>query len=167
VVTALHEVPNGAVWTRDAIMARRATIEAAGLGWTVVESLPVHEQIKTRGAEWERLVEAYRESLSNLAAGGVRVVTYNFMPLLDWTRTDLAFAMPDGALALRFEWEAVAAYDLHILRRPGAERDYGPGVREAAEARFRAMSEDERRGLERTVLAGLPAARRASPPPSS
>ena len=156
VVTALHEVPNGAVWTREAIMARRAMIEAAGLGWTVVESLPVHEQIKTRGPDWERLIEAYRESLANLAAGGVRVVTYNFMPLLDWTRTDLAFPMPDGALALRFEWEAVAAYDLHILRRPGAEGDYEPGVRESAEARFRSMSEEERRRLERTVLAGLP-----------
>lgn len=156
VVTALHDVPNSEVWTADAIAARRREVEAAGLGWTVVESLPVHEGIKTRGPDWDRLVGAYRESLRNLAANGVRVVTYNFMPLLDWTRTDLAWKLPDGALALRFEWEAVAAYDLHILRRPGAEDDYAPKVVEAAGRRFRAMSEEERGRLERTIIAGLP-----------
>jgi mannonate dehydratase len=100
VVTALHEVANGDIWPRDAILARRRQIESAGLGWTVVESLPVHETIKTRGAGWETLIGNYRESLANLAACGIRVVTYNFMPVLDWTRTDLAWPMPDGALAL-------------------------------------------------------------------
>lgn len=156
VVTALHEVPNGAVWERDAIAARRAMVQAAGLDWTVVESLPVHEEVKARGPEWERLIDHYRTSLRNLAAAGIRTVTYNFMPLLDWTRTDLAWPMPDGALALRFELVAVAAFDIHILQRPGAEADYAPATIAAAAARFAAMDEDERRRLERTIIAGLP-----------
>lgn len=156
VVTALHDVPNGAVWPRAAIRARRAVVAAAGLGWSVVESLPVHEGIKTRSGEWDALVANYAESLRNLAAEGVSVVTYNFMPLLDWTRTDLAWELPDGARALRFEWEAVAAYDLHILRRPGAEADYAPDARAAAARRFAAMSAEEAASLERTIIAGLP-----------
>jgi mannonate dehydratase len=156
VVTALHEVANGEVWTLDAIRERRAMIEAAGLGWTVVESLPVHEDIKRRGKDWDRLIDHYRTSLRNLAAGGVTTVTYNFMPLLDWTRTDLAWAMPDGALALRFELEMVAAYDVHILRRPGAEADYTAATLEAAARRFHAMDEEARRLLSRTIIAGLP-----------
>lgn len=156
VVTALHEVANGAVWTRDAIAARRAMVQAAGLDWTVVESLPVHEDIKRRTADWDRLIAAYAESLRNLAAVGIRTVTYNFMPLLDWTRTDLAWPMPDGALALRFELEAVAAFDIHILGRPGAEADYAPAMVGAAGRRFAAMGEDARHTLERTIIAGLP-----------
>ncbi|MHA6723925.1 mannonate dehydratase [Sphingomonas sp. RS2018] len=156
VVTALHEVPNGAIWTHDAIAARKATVAAAGLGWTVVESLPVHEEIKTGGAEAPALFDAYRESLRNLAANGVATVTYNFMPLLDWTRTDLDWRLPDDARALRFEWEAVAVFDLHILRRAGAEDDYTPEVRDAAAHRFAAMSEKEHQRLERTIIAGLP-----------
>ena len=156
VVTALHQVPNGAVWTRDAIAERKAMVEAAGLGWRVVESLPVHDGIKTRNADWARQIAAYCESLRNLAACGIKVVTYNFMPLLDWTRTDLAWELPDGARALRFEWEAIAVYDLHILKRPDAEADYTPDVRQAAARRFAAMDEAERRQLERTIIAGLP-----------
>jgi mannonate dehydratase len=156
VVTALHQVANGAIWMADAIAARRREIEAAGLGWSVVESLPVHEEIKTRGPRWDELIDAYRTSLCNLAAFGLRVVTYNFMPLLDWTRTDLAWPMPDGALALRFELEAVATYDIHILCRPGAERDYSPRVQDAAARRYHAMSDDARHHLERTIIAGLP-----------
>ncbi len=156
VVTALHEISNGAVWTCEAVAARKAEIQAAGLDWRVVESLPVHEEIKTRGPRWDALVDNYRLSLRSLAASGIEVVTYNFMPLLDWTRTDLAWELPDGARALRFEWEAVAAYDLHILRRPGAADDYTPTVREAAARRFERMTSDERRGLERTIIAGLP-----------
>ena len=156
VVTALHEVPNGEVWPRDAIAARREMVRAAGLDWTVVESLPVHEEIKTRGPDWDRLIDAYRESLRNLAACGIRVVTYNFMPLLDWTRTDLAWPMPDGALALRFELEAVAAFDLHLLRRPNAERDYDEATLAAAARRFAGMDDEARRRLERTIIAGLP-----------
>jgi mannonate dehydratase len=156
VVTALHEVANGDVWSREAIRHRREIIEAGGLGWTVVESLPVHEDIKAAGAGWAARIDAYRESLRNLAASGIKVVTYNFMPLLDWTRTDLAYAMPDGALALRFEWVAVAAYDIHILKRPGAEQDYAPATVEQAGRRFQAMSEEDRKRLERNIIAGLP-----------
>ena len=156
VVTALHQAPNGEVWTREAITERKAIVEAAGLGWTVVESLPVHDGIKRRDADWGRLIESYCESLRNLAACGIKVVTYNFMPLLDWTRTDLAWEMPDGALALRFEWEAIAVYDLHILKRPGAEVEYSAEVQEAAARRFAAMTEEERHRLERTIIAGLP-----------
>ena len=156
VVTALHEIANGEVWPLEAILARKAMIAAAGLGWTVVESLPVHEGIKTRSAGWDRLIDQYRASLRNLAAGGVSVVTYNFMPLLDWTRTDLAWPLPDGALALRFELEAVAAYDLHILERPGAEADYAPAMVAAATRRFHAMDHEARDTLARTIIAGLP-----------
>lgn len=156
VVTALHEIPNGDVWPREAIAARKRMIEQAGLGWTVAESLPVHEAIKTRGADCDRFIDHYRDSLRNLAACGIGVVTYNFMPVLDWTRTDLGWAMPDGALALRFELEAVAAYDLHILRRPGAEADYAPDVVEAAARRFHAMGERARDTLAETIVAGLP-----------
>jgi mannonate dehydratase len=156
VVTALHEVPNGEVWTREAIAARKQMVRDAGLDWTVVESLPVDEGIKTRSDEWDRLIEAYRESLRNLAACGIRVVTYNFMPLLDWTRTDLAWELPDGSRALRFEAIVVAAYDLFMLQRPGAEQSYAPAVRDAAAARFAGMDTAARADLERTILAGLP-----------
>jgi mannonate dehydratase len=156
IVTALHEIPNGAVWPRDAILARKQMIEDAGLVWSVVESLPVHDGLKTRGADWDGLIARYRESLVNLAACGIQVVTYNFMPLLDWTRTDLAWEMADGALALRFEFEAAAVFDLHILRRPGAEADYTPDMRDRAARRFAAMTQDERRLLDRTIIAGLP-----------
>jgi mannonate dehydratase len=158
VVSALHDIPNGVVWPRAAIAAHRAMIEEAGLDWSVVESLPVHDQLKTRGPRWDELIQAYRDSLTHLAAEGITVVTYNFMPLLDWTRTDLAYALPDGARALRFEWDAVAAYDLHILKRQGAARDYTPALVESATARFHAMDDDARRRLEATILAGLPGA---------
>ncbi|MBP2512707.1 mannonate dehydratase [Sphingomonas sp. PvP018] len=156
VVTALHEVPNGEVWTREAIAARKQMVRDAGLDWTVVESLPVDEGIKTRSGEWDRLIDAYRESLRNLAACGIRVVTYNFMPLLDWTRTDLAWELPDGSRALRYEAIVVAAYDLFMLQRPGAEQSYAPAVRDAAAARFAGMDTAARTDLERTILAGLP-----------
>ncbi len=156
VVTALHEVPNGEVWTREAIAARKQMVRDAGLDWTVVESLPVDEGIKTRSGAWDRLIDAYRESLRNLAACGIRVVTYNFMPLLDWTRTDLAWELPDGSRALRYEAIVVAAYDLFMLQRPGAEQSYAPAVRDAAAARFAGMDTAARADLERTILAGLP-----------
>ncbi len=156
VVTALHHLPNGVVWPRDEIAAHRALIEAAGLGWTTVESVPVHEAIKTAGPERDRLLDHYAETLRNLAAEGITTVTYNFMPLLDWTRTDLAWELPDGARALRFELEAVATYDVHILRRPGAEADYAPALIERAARRFAAMDDVARVRLERTIIAGLP-----------
>ncbi|MBM6577230.1 mannonate dehydratase [Sphingomonas sp. BT552] len=165
IVTALHEIPNGDIWSTDAIVARKTEIEAAGLDWTVVESLPVHEGIKTRSATgnpgWDALIDHYRQSLRNLAACGIRTVTYNFMPVLDWTRTDLAWTMPDGALALRFELEAAAVYDLHILRRAGAEASYDPDLIDRAARRFHAMGEHERHRLERTIIAGLPGSEEA------
>jgi len=156
IVTALHELPNGVVWPLETILARQSMIRAAGLDWDVVESLPVHEGIKTRGPDWDRLIDAYHRSLRHLAAAGVRTVTYNFMPLLDWTRTDLAWAMPDGALALRFELEAVAAFDIHLLERPGAANDYTPAMVEAAAGRIAGMDAEARHRLERTIIAGLP-----------
>ncbi|WP_240320720.1 mannonate dehydratase [Sphingomonas crusticola] len=156
VVTALHDIPNGMVWDRPAIAARRAEITRAGLGWSVVESLPVHESIKLGAPDCDRYLAAYRESLRHLAAEGVRVVTYNFMPLLDWTRTDLRYEMPDGALALRFEPVALAAYDIYILRRPDAARDYDEATCAAAERRVHAMDAAARLELEQTIIAGLP-----------
>ena len=156
VVTALHDVPNGEIWSHEAIAAHKAIVERAGLGWTVVESLPVHEAIKTRSPDWDRLVANYRDSLRHLAAAGIKVVTYNFMPLLDWTRTDLSWELPDGARALRFELVAAAAYDLHILQRPNAARDYDPAIVAAAAARFDAMDDVAHEALARTITAGLP-----------
>ncbi len=156
IVTALHEIANGDVWPQVAIAVRQAEIEAAGLVWSVVESLPVHEAIKTRGADRDRLIENYRQSLTNLAACGIRTITYNFMPVIDWTRTDLAWTMPDGARALRFELEAAAVFDIHILRRSGAEQDYSPALVESAGRRFAGMDTDARRLLEKTIIAGLP-----------
>ncbi len=156
VVTALHEIPNGEVWPLAEIAARKACIADAGLGWTVVESVPVHEAIKTAGADRDRCIANYGQTLRNLAACGITTVTYNFMPLLDWTRTDLAWPMPDGALALRFELEAVAAYDIHILQRHDAAADYPLALQDAAAARFAAMDGAARNVLSRTILAGLP-----------
>ena len=156
VVTALHEVDNGAVWTHAAIAARKADIVAAGLDWHVVESLPVDEGLKTGSGDRDRLIDHYRQSLTNLAANGIDVVTYNFMPLLDWTRTDLAWRLPDGARALRFEAVALAAYDLFILGRPGARDSYDAKTIAAAAARHAAMDDAARHTLERTIIAGLP-----------
>ncbi|KQN00339.1 mannonate dehydratase [Sphingomonas sp. Leaf25] len=156
VVSALHAIPNGEVWPVEAIRERQALIEAAGMTWDVVESLPVSEAIKTAGPERDAHVAAYRESLTNLAECGIRVITYNFMPVLDWTRTDLGWELPTGAKALRFELDAVAAYDVHMLRRAGAEAAYDAATLERAAARFAAMDEGERTALERTIIAGLP-----------
>ncbi len=156
VVTALHEVPNGEIWTSEAVAARKALVRSAGLDWTVVESLPVAEGLKTRAPGWDQLIDHYRQSLRNLAANGIDVVTYNFMPLLDWTRTDLSWELPDGARALRFEAIAAATYDLFILARPGAEDSYEDDVRAAATERYASMDDAARTLLERTIIAGLP-----------
>ena len=161
VVTALHEVPNGQVWTEDAIAERRRLIEDTGLTWSVVESVPVHEDIKTGGPDRDRWITAYQETLRHLSAQGIDVVCYNFMPVLDWTRTDLRFALPDGRWALRFDQEAFAAFDLVLLAREGAAAEYTSDEVEAAHAYAARLTAAERDLLVRTIIAGLPGSEEA------
>lgn len=156
IVTALHHIPHGEVWPVKDIEERKAIIEAAGLEWTVVESVPVHEAIKTRRADAGKYVENYRASLKNLALCGIKTVCYNFMPVLDWTRTQLDLTMTDGSKALYFNWTDLAVFDLFILKRKGAEADYSAVILEKAKKRYEALTEQELEELRINVLMGIP-----------
>ena len=156
VVSALHAIPVGEVWGVQEIQAYKAAIEAEGLSWTVVESLPVHEDIKTHSGGCDTYVENYKQSLRNLARCGIEVVTYNFMPVLDWVRTDVAFELPNKAEALLFNKSDYAVFDLFLLQRPGAEADYSPEEIKRYAARFESMPPEKKKRLFRNVLLGLP-----------
>ena len=155
IVSALHQIPGGTAWDDAAVGERRAMIEAAGLAWSVVESIPVTNAVKARAADWRHDIEAWKATLRALGRAGVSTVCYNFMPIVDWTRTDLAWPLKSG-LALRFDIVDFAAYDVFVLQRTGADDEYDVDVLAEAQARFAIMSEARKEELERIILAGLP-----------
>lgn len=156
IVSALHHIPTGEEWPEAEIIARKALIETAGLTWSVIESVPLHNDIKTRTGDYLRHIENYKKTIANAGAAGVSTICYNFMPVVDWTRTNLNYRLPNASQALRFEMTDFAAYDVYLLERDGAENDYQPDVLRKAKARIDAMDEIERLLLEKNIIAGLP-----------
>lgn len=156
IVTALHHIPAGERWSEDEVRQRRDEIERAGLKWAVVESIPLHNDIKLRTGNYRQQIDNYKESIRAVGAAGVTTVCYNFMPVVDWTRTNLSYQLTNKAQALRFEMTDFAAYDVHILQRPGARASYEASVLAKAEARFAAMGDEEKALLEKNIIAGLP-----------
>lgn len=162
IVTALHHIPHGEIWTVNEIKKRKEEVKKAGLEWTVVESITVHETIKTRTLDYKKFIENYKTSIRNVAACGIPVITYNFMPVNDWTRTSLNYKMPDGSLALYFNWTDLAVFDIYILKRKNAVASYAENILQQAEEKFKKYTQEELEALAGVVMFGIPGEKKIS-----